>query len=40
MPGIAQQGEAVAQKTTDHLGHHDGAGDEKGDEEITLMGRA
>jgi len=40
MSGIAQQGEAIAQKTTDHLGYHDGAGDEERNEEIALMDRA
>ncbi len=39
MPGIAQQGEAIAQQTTDQLGHHDCAGDEKRNEEVTLMRR-
>jgi len=39
MPGITQQGEAIAQQTADHLGHHDGAGDEKRDEEVALMRR-
>jgi len=39
MPGITQQGEAIAQQTADQLGHHDGAGDEKRDEEVALMRR-
>jgi hypothetical protein len=39
MPGIAQQGKAIAQQTADQLGHHDGAGDEKRDEEVALMRR-
>jgi len=40
MPGITQKSEAIAQQTADHLGYHDGAGNEQGGEETALMEKA